>query len=45
MKDYASPMPTQTALKLKLKPLSKKVISATLELTISCVFIREGKAT
>lgn len=45
MKDYASPMPTQTALKLKLKPLSKKIVSATLELTISCVFIREGKAT
>ncbi|RUS78965.1 hypothetical protein EGW08_013267 [Elysia chlorotica] len=45
MKDYASPMPTQTALKLKLKPMSKKIMSATLELTISCVFIREGKAT
>ncbi|GFR80926.1 EH domain-binding protein 1 [Elysia marginata] len=45
MKDYASPMPTQTALKLKLKPLTKKIVSATLELTISCVFIREGKAT
>ncbi|GFO10181.1 EH domain-binding protein 1-like [Plakobranchus ocellatus] len=45
MKDYASHVPTQTALKLKLKPVSKKVVSATLEVTISCVFIREGKAT
>ncbi|BFZ11981.1 hypothetical protein BsWGS_15021 [Bradybaena similaris] len=45
MKDYASQVPTQTTLKLKMKPVSKKIISATLEVTISCVFIREGKAT
>ncbi|XP_035825283.1 EH domain-binding protein 1 [Aplysia californica] len=45
MKDYASPLPTQTTLKLKLKPASKKIISATLQLTLSCVFVREGKAT
>ena len=45
MKNYASPMPTQTQLKLKLKPTSKKIVSATLTLTLSCVFIRDGKAT
>ncbi|XP_059160226.1 EH domain-binding protein 1-like isoform X3 [Physella acuta] len=45
MKDYASQIPTQTSLKLKLKPVSKKVVAAVLELTLSCVFLREGKAT
>uniref|UniRef100_A0A2K6EVG3 EH domain binding protein 1 n=1 Tax=Propithecus coquereli TaxID=379532 RepID=A0A2K6EVG3_PROCO len=45
MKQYASPMPTQTDVKLKFKPLSKKVISATLQFSLSCIFLREGKAT
>ncbi|XP_055880551.1 EH domain-binding protein 1-like isoform X3 [Biomphalaria glabrata] len=45
MKDFASQIPTQTTLKLKMKPLSKKIVSAVLELTLSCAFIREGKAT
>ncbi|KAH9499140.1 EH domain-binding protein 1 [Bulinus truncatus] len=45
MKDYASHIPTQKTLKLKMKPLSKKIVSAVLELTLSCAFIREGKAT
>lgn len=45
MKQYASPMPTQTDVKLKLKPLSKKVVSATLQFSLSCIFLREGKAT
>ncbi|GLD46579.1 EH domain-binding protein 1-like protein 1 isoform X6, partial [Lates japonicus] len=45
LKRYASPMPTQTDLTLKLKPLSVKVVEATLKLSLSCVFIREGKAT
>ncbi|XP_053236336.1 EH domain-binding protein 1 isoform X6 [Podarcis raffonei] len=45
MKQYASPMPTQTDVKLKFKPLSTKVISATLQFSLSCIFLREGKAT
>ncbi|KAJ0061628.1 hypothetical protein NL108_005791, partial [Boleophthalmus pectinirostris] len=45
MKRFASPTPTQTDLTLKLKPLSVKVVEATLKLSLSCVFIREGKAT
>ncbi|XP_030648445.1 EH domain-binding protein 1-like protein 1 [Chanos chanos] len=45
MKKFASAMPTQTDLTLKLKPLSVKVVEATLKLSLSCVFLREGKAT
>ncbi|XP_032910214.1 EH domain-binding protein 1 isoform X6 [Catharus ustulatus] len=45
MKQYASPMPTQTDVRLKFKPLSKKVVSATLQFSLSCIFLREGKAT
>ncbi|XP_028983679.1 EH domain-binding protein 1 isoform X2 [Betta splendens] len=45
MKQYASPMPTQTDVKLRFKPLSKKVVSATLQFSLSCIFLREGKAT
>uniref|UniRef100_A0A671L757 EH domain binding protein 1 n=1 Tax=Sinocyclocheilus anshuiensis TaxID=1608454 RepID=A0A671L757_9TELE len=45
MKQYASAMPTQTDVKLKFKPLSKKVVSATLQFSLSCIFLREGKAT
>ncbi|XP_030010712.1 EH domain-binding protein 1 isoform X7 [Sphaeramia orbicularis] len=45
MKRFASPTPTQTDLTLKLKPLSVKVVEATLKLSLSCVFVREGKAT
>ncbi|XP_042078221.1 uncharacterized protein LOC102289494 isoform X6 [Haplochromis burtoni] len=45
LKRFASPTLTQTDLTLKLKPLSVKVVEATLKLSLSCVFIREGKAT
>ena len=45
MKDYASHIPTQKELRLNLKPLTKKCVSASLLLTLSCVFIKEGKAT
>ncbi|XP_019123176.1 EH domain-binding protein 1-like protein 1 isoform X3 [Larimichthys crocea] len=45
LKRFASPTPTQTDLTLKLKPLSIKVVEATLKLSLSCVFVREGKAT
>ncbi|KAL8173287.1 UNVERIFIED_CONTAM: EH domain-binding protein 1 [Gekko kuhli] len=38
-------MPTQTDVKLKFKPLSKKVVSAALQFSLSCIFLREGKAT
>lgn len=45
MKRYASATPAQYELSLKLKPLSVKVVEATLKLTLSCVFLKEGKAT
>ncbi|XP_069036644.1 EH domain-binding protein 1-like protein 1 isoform X17 [Lepisosteus oculatus] len=45
MKKYASALPSQTDLTLKLKPLSVKVVEATLKLSLSCVFLKEGKAT
>ncbi|CAJ1063581.1 EH domain-binding protein 1-like protein 1 isoform X6 [Xyrichtys novacula] len=45
LKRFTSPTPTQTDLTLKLKPLSVKVVEATLKLSLSCVFVREGKAT
>ncbi|KAM6970031.1 EH domain-binding protein 1-like protein 1 [Aplochiton taeniatus] len=45
LKRYASATPTQSDLLLKLKPLSVKVVEATLKLSLSCVFLREGKAT
>nr|XP_019966384.1 PREDICTED: EH domain-binding protein 1-like isoform X6 [Paralichthys olivaceus] len=45
LKRFASPTPTQIDLMLKLKPLSVKVVEATLKLSLSCVFVREGKAT
>ncbi|XP_041949446.1 EH domain-binding protein 1-like protein 1 isoform X12 [Alosa sapidissima] len=45
LKKFASPTLTQTDLTLKLKPLSVKVVEATLKLSLSCVFLREGKAT
>ncbi|XP_014664470.1 PREDICTED: EH domain-binding protein 1-like isoform X4 [Priapulus caudatus] len=45
MKKYASMVPSQNDVQLVFKPLSKKVVSCKLQLTISCVFLREGKAT
>ncbi|XP_078122353.1 EH domain-binding protein 1-like protein 1 isoform X7 [Sander vitreus] len=45
LKRFASQTPTQTDLTLTLKPLSVKVVEATLKLSLSCVFVREGKAT
>ncbi|KAL5287188.1 EHBP1 family protein [Megaselia abdita] len=45
MRKYASIEPTQQSFTLSLKPTSKKIVTADLELTISCVFLREGKAT
>ncbi|XP_067379475.1 EH domain-binding protein 1-like protein 1 isoform X14 [Channa argus] len=45
MKKYASVTPVQYDVTLKLKPLSAKVVEATLKLNLSCVFLKEGKAT
>ena len=45
MKKYATLESSQQQLKLDLKPTTKKIVSARLECTISCVFLREGKAT
>ncbi|XP_076171780.1 eps15 homology domain containing protein-binding protein 1 isoform X3 [Ptiloglossa arizonensis] len=45
MKKFATLESTQQQLKLELKPTSKKIVKATLECTLSCVFLREGKAT
>ncbi|XP_074095407.1 eps15 homology domain containing protein-binding protein 1 isoform X3 [Cotesia typhae] len=45
MKKYATLESSQQQLKLDLKPTSKKIVRATLECTLSCVFLREGKAT
>ncbi|XP_015279422.1 PREDICTED: EH domain-binding protein 1-like protein 1 isoform X2 [Gekko japonicus] len=45
LKRFASSIPTQVDLNLKLKPRSVKVVAATLQLTLSCVFLYEGKAT
>lgn len=45
MKKYASIESTQQTFALQLRPITKKIVAAELELTISCVFLREGKAT
>lgn len=45
MRKYASVESTQQTFQLALRPCSKKIQGARLELTISCVFLREGKAT
>ncbi|XP_051973609.1 EH domain-binding protein 1-like protein 1 isoform X10 [Xyrauchen texanus] len=45
MKKFASATHSQTDLTLKMKPLSVKVVEATLKLSLSCVFLKEGKAT
>ncbi|XP_032596828.1 EH domain-binding protein 1 isoform X3 [Drosophila grimshawi] len=45
MRKYASIESTQQSFTLNLKPVSRKITAADLELTISCVFLREGKAT
>lgn len=45
MRKYASIESTQQTFVITLRPLTKKITSAEIELTISCVFLREGKAT
>ncbi|XP_068611716.1 EH domain-binding protein 1-like [Brachionichthys hirsutus] len=45
MKKFASYTPAQFDVTLTLKPLSVKVVEAKLKLNLSCVFLKEGKAT
>ncbi|KAL3046712.1 hypothetical protein OYC64_004657 [Pagothenia borchgrevinki] len=45
MKKFASATPAQYDVTLKLKPMSVKVVEATLKLNLSCIFLKEGKAT
>uniref|UniRef100_A0A8B9K3M8 EH domain binding protein 1 like 1 n=1 Tax=Astyanax mexicanus TaxID=7994 RepID=A0A8B9K3M8_ASTMX len=45
MKKYANASSAQFDLALQLKPLSVKVVDATLKLTLTCIFLKEGKAT
>lgn len=44
MKKFASLDSAKTQLTLEFKPTSKKITSAFLEMTISSVFLKEGKA-
>eukprot|EP00092_Neocalanus_flemingeri_P035707 GFUD01038878.1.p1 GENE.GFUD01038878.1~~GFUD01038878.1.p1 ORF type:complete len:1043 (+),score=277.73 GFUD01038878.1:105-3233(+) len=45
MKEFSTAIPTQHNLTVKLRPISKKVSSAKLTLTLTAELIREGKAT
>lgn len=45
MRKYASVESTQHQLVLSFKPTTKKIVGATMECTLSCVLLREGKAT
>jgi len=45
MKKYASVDSTQNEVTLVFKPTSKKITSVSLEMTVTSVFLREGKAT
>ncbi|RZF33164.1 hypothetical protein LSTR_LSTR004850 [Laodelphax striatellus] len=45
MKKYASVDSNRFEINLELKPTTKKITSCSLECTMSCVLLREGKAT
>ncbi|XP_052269232.1 EH domain-binding protein 1-like isoform X2 [Dreissena polymorpha] len=45
MKKYATDIPSQHELTIRLNPVTKKIKGALIKLTLSCVFLREGKAT
>lgn len=45
MRNYASVASSQQQLTLNFRPSTKKIVSASLECTLSCVLLREGKAT
>ena len=42
---YASSIPFDHDLHLRLKPVSRKIKNAILEVSLNSVFLREGKAT
>jgi len=45
LKLFATIVPSQSQIEVRLQPSSSKVLFATLHLTLSCVFLRQGKAT
>ena len=45
MRDFSTAVPTQHNLTVKLRPITKKVTSAKLTLTLTSELIKEGKAT
>ena len=45
MARYASALPFEYELNLKLRPVSRKIKKVMLELNMSSVFLKEGKAT
>ena len=45
MARYASALPFEHELNLKLKPVSRKIKKVMLEVNLSSVFLKEGKAT
>lgn len=45
MKQFASVAPAQYDLTLNMEPTSSKVLEARLKLRLTCVFLKEGRAT
>lgn len=45
MTKYAMIIPAQWEVELRMKPTSKSVVDVVLHLTLSCLFLRRGKAT
>ncbi|XP_066151430.1 EH domain-binding protein 1 isoform X2 [Euwallacea fornicatus] len=45
MRKYASVESSQIEIQIMFKPNTKKITGAKLDLTLSCVFLREGRAT
>lgn len=45
LKLFATIVPSQSQIEVHLQPSSSNVVFATLHLTLSCVFLRQGKAT
>ncbi|XP_053620514.1 EH domain-binding protein 1 isoform X2 [Plodia interpunctella] len=45
MRKYASLEPSQRPLLLTLEPTTQKIVSASVQLTLHCVLLREGQAT
>ena len=45
LKLFATIVPSQSRIEVLLQPMSSEVVFASLRLTLSCVFLRQGKAT